>query len=81
MTYEDLAESLSAGRATIARTMKRVIGDGLAERSGSKKLEGFNNRIKVAKRIAYGYRDEDYYFSLIQFISIPYVRAQSHRKT
>ena len=30
------------------------------------KLEGFNNRIKVAKRIAYGYRDEDYFFSLIQ---------------
>ena len=45
------------------------------------KLEGFNNRIKVAKRIAYGYRDEDYFFSLIQFISIPSVRAQSHRKT
>ena len=33
----------------------------------SGKLEGFNNRIKVAKRIAYGYRDEDYFFSLIQF--------------
>lgn len=45
------------------------------------KLEGFNNRIKVAKRIAYGYRDEDYFFSLIQFISIPSLRAQSHRKT
>ena len=45
------------------------------------KLEGFNNRIKVAKRIAYGYMDEDYFFSLIQFISIPYVRAQSPRKT
>ena len=41
------------------------------------KLEGFNNRIKVAKRIAYGYRDEDYFFSLIQFISIPSVRFQS----
>ena len=45
------------------------------------KLEGFNNRIKVAKRIAYGYRDEDYFFSLIQFISIPSIRPQSHRKT
>ena len=45
------------------------------------KLEGFNNRIKVAKRIAYGYRDENYFFSLIQFISIPSVRSQSHRKT
>lgn len=45
------------------------------------KLEGFNNRIKVAKRIAYGYRDEDYFFSLIQFISIPSLRSQSPRKT
>ena len=40
-------------------------------------LEGFNNRIKTAKRIAYGYREEDYFFSLIQFISIPSVRSQS----
>ena len=45
------------------------------------KLEGFNNRIKVAKRIAYGYRDEDFFFSLIQFISIPSVKSQSLRKT
>ena len=45
------------------------------------KLEGFNNRIKVAKRIAYGYRDEDYFFSLIRFISIPSVRSQSPKKT
>lgn len=37
MTYENLAESLSVGRATIARTMKKMIGDGLVERSGSKK--------------------------------------------
>ena len=27
------------------------------------KLEGMNNKIKVAKRIAYGYRDEDYFFT------------------
>ena len=45
------------------------------------KLEGFNNRIKVAKRIAYGYRDEDYFFSLIKFISILSVRSQSLKKT
>ena len=45
------------------------------------KLEGFNNRIKVAKRIAYGYRDEDYFFSLIKFISIHSVKPQSLRKT
>lgn len=35
------------------------------------KLEGMNNKIKVAKRIGYGYRDEKYFFKLIRFISIP----------
>lgn len=33
------------------------------------KLEGMNNKIKVAKRIAYGYRDEDYFFTLIRYKS------------
>jgi transposase len=28
-----------------------------------------NNKIKVAKRIAYGYRDEDYFFTLIRYQS------------
>ena len=45
------------------------------------KLEGFNNRIKVAKRIGYGYRDEDYFFSLIRYLSLPSVRCQSPKKT
>ena len=45
------------------------------------KLEGFNNRTKVAKKLAYGYRDEDCFFSLIQFISIPSVRYQTLKKT
>ncbi len=35
------------------------------------KLEGFNNKIKVAKRIGYGYRDEDFFFTLIRFLSLP----------
>ncbi len=30
------------------------------------KLEGFNNKIKVAKRIGYGYRNEDNFFKLIR---------------
>ena len=42
------------------------------------KLEGFNNKIKVAKRIAYGYRDEDYFFTLIRYLSLPSVRYPSH---
>ena len=35
------------------------------------KLEGFNNKIKVAKRLAYGYRDNYFFFTLIRFLSIP----------
>ncbi len=38
------------------------------------KLEGFNNKIKVAKRIGYGYRAEDYFFTLIRYLSLPTVR-------
>jgi len=42
-------------------------------------LEGFNNKIKVAKRIGYGYRDEHYFFTLIRYMAIPSVRGSSHR--
>ena len=41
---------------------------------GTGKLEGMNNKIKVAKRITYVYRDEDYFFRLIKYqssLSIP----------
>ncbi|GAB3125478.1 hypothetical protein GCM10027256_23240 [Novispirillum itersonii subsp. nipponicum] len=36
-------------------------------------LEGINNRIKVIKRVAYGYRDEPYFFLKIRaaFPGIP----------
>ena len=44
------------------------------------KLEGFNNKIKVAKRIGYGYRDDDFFFTLIRYLSIPSVRS-SHKNT
>ena len=36
------------------------------------KLEGYNNKIKVAKRIGYGYRNDDYFFTLVRYISIPH---------
>lgn len=45
------------------------------------RLEGFNNKIKVAKRIGYGYRNEGYFFTLIRYMSIPAVRTQSPKKT
>lgn len=35
------------------------------------KVEGTNNKIKVLKRIAYGYRDEEYFFNLIRYSTIP----------
>lgn len=35
------------------------------------KLEGFNNKIKVAKRNAFGFRNSDYFFSYIRFLSLP----------
>lgn len=35
------------------------------------RLEGFNNKIKVAKRIGYGYRDENFFFTLIRYLSLP----------
>ena len=41
------------------------------------KLEGFNNKIKVAKRIAYGYRDEDYFFTLIRYLALPSTKSLS----
>lgn len=41
------------------------------------KLEGFNNKIKVAKRIGYGYTNDHYFFSLIRYLSLPSVRSLS----
>ena len=35
------------------------------------KIEGFNNKFKVAKRLAYGYRDNHFFFTLVRFLSIP----------
>ena len=35
------------------------------------KLEGFNNKIKVAKRIAYGFRNDSFFFSLVRFLPLP----------
>ena len=45
------------------------------------KLEGFNNKIKVAKRIGCGYRDDYFFFTLIRYLSIPSVRLLSHKKS
>ena len=40
---------------------------------GTGKLEGMNNKIKVIKRIAYGFHDDDYFILKIkQGCSLPY---------
>ena len=41
------------------------------------KLEGFNNKIKVSKKIGYGYRDDDFFFLLVRFIPLPAIRQNS----
>ena len=35
------------------------------------RLEGFNNKIKVAKRNAYGFRNLSFFFTYVKFLSIP----------
>lgn len=59
--------------------LKRPRLDGLVAHSlfpiSTGKLEGFNNKIKVAKRIGYGYRDDAYFFSLIRYLALPSFRS------
>ena len=38
------------------------------------KLEGLNNKIKVSKRISYGYRDESYFFTLVKYMTILWIK-------
>lgn len=35
------------------------------------KLKEWNNKTKVSKRLAYGYRNEEYFFTLIKYLTIP----------
>ena len=64
---------------------KRERIDGLANHArhgiSTGKLEGINNRIQVAKRIGYGYRDDDCFFTTIRSISIPDLGFLSPKKT
>lgn len=45
------------------------------------KFAGFNNKIKVAKRIGYGYRDDDFFFTSIRYLSISSDRSPYHQKS
>lgn len=57
--------------------------DGLAAHArfqiNTGRLEGFNNKIKVAKRNAYGFRNLGFFFTYIRFLSIPHCEG-THQK-
>ena len=55
-------------------TLKEQCLDGLIAHASfpisTGKLEGFNNKIKVAKRVGFGFRDDDFFFLLVRFLSL-----------
>lgn len=71
----DAAESSGIPALVKFARQKRKRIDGLVAHASipinTGKLEGFNNKIKVAKRNAYGFRNLDFFFAYIRFLSIP----------
>ncbi|WP_412250165.1 hypothetical protein [Ruminococcus sp.] len=41
----------------------------------------YTNFSAVSKRIGYGYRDDDFFFTLIRYLSIHSVRSPSRKKS
>jgi hypothetical protein len=74
--YQPIAERLSRGRARFADRLTARI-DGVINHCryplNTGFLEGINNKIKVLKRMAYGFRDHEYFFLKIRaaFPGIP----------
>ncbi|WP_242435400.1 transposase, partial [Acinetobacter baumannii] len=62
-----LAEEVVRGAVSIAHPLNdfHPVVHAL-HRLNTSVLEGMNNRIKVIKRMAYGYRDTDYFFLKIR---------------
>lgn len=52
--------------ARLLKSYAEGIIAGVRYRLNTSVLEGMNNRIKVIKRTAYGYRDSDYFFLKIK---------------
>ncbi len=77
----DAAEASGIPALVKFAELKRSRLDGLAAHAvfpiSTGKLEGFNNKIKVAKRIGYGYRDDDYFFTLIRYLALPAASLES----
>ena len=67
--YERAVRSRVEPLVKFARAMKKRIGGILSHCShpiSNGLLEGINNKVKVIKRVAYGYRDQDYFFLRIR---------------
>ena len=83
---EDLKKLEASGIPALAgfARRKRERIDGLANHArhgiSTGKFEGINNRIQVAKRIGYGYRDDNCFFTTIRSISIPDLGSLSPKK-
>ena len=75
----DAAEASGIPALVKFAELKRSRLDGLAAHAvfpiSTGKLEGFNNKIKVAKRIGYGYRDDGYFFTLVRYLALPSLRS------
>jgi len=71
----DAAEQSDIGPLAKFARLKRKRLNGLIAHAkypiNTGKLEGFNNKIKVAKRNAFGFRNSEYFFSFIRFLSLP----------
>ena len=78
----DAAEASDIPALVKFAELKRPRLDGLVAHAvfpiSTGKLEGFNNKIKVAKRIGYGYRDDGYFFTLIRYLALPVAWLESH---
>jgi len=78
----DAAEASGIPALVKFAELKRPRLDGLVAHAvfliSTGKLEGFNNKIKVAKRIGYGYRDDEYFFTLIRYLALPVAWLESH---
>ena len=78
----DAAEASGIPALVKFAELKRSRLDGLTAHAvfpiSTGKLEGFNNKIKLAKRIGYGYRDDEYFFSLVRYLALPVAWLVSH---
>ena len=67
---ESLIESLVRFANNKLKRIKRLIAHSIHNISTGK-LEGLNNKIKVTKINAYGYRNMEYFFSFLKYLMLP----------